>query len=75
MRRRRILYGWLNGPDQWRLSRLPPDVSVPYQPFPTMEEAEEVARASRYEVVWCGPALAMREYLMAKKQIDDRDSA
>ena len=54
---RRVLYGWLRGPGQWCLSRQPPDVSVPYQKFATLEDAEEAAKASRYDVIWSGAAL------------------
>lgn len=68
MRRRRILYGWLRSPGEWCLSRLPPDVPVPYQLFPSMEEAEQTAKASRYEVIWSGPALAEREQIMASRE-------
>lgn len=67
-RRRRSLYGWLHAPGDWRLGRLPPDVPVPYQSFPSWEEAEQAAQSSRYDVIWSGPALLARQQPTASEK-------
>lgn len=68
MRRRRVLYGWLRNPGEWCLSRMPPDVPVPYQQFPSMEEAEQAASDSRYDVIWSGAALAHKQMMALAEQ-------
>lgn len=65
-KRKRYLYGWLKG-GKCLLSRLPPDVSVPYQSFSGVLEAAEAARASKYEIIWCGEAAAEFARLEAER--------
>lgn len=64
MRPRRKLYGWRHG-KEWRLSREPPDGPSAYQAFDSIEDTEAAAQGARYDVVWCGDALAERERLRA----------
>jgi hypothetical protein len=67
-RAKRFLYGWLRGPNEWCLSRQPPDIPVLYQMFASMDEAEQAAKAARYDVVWSGDALVMWERVEAERK-------
>lgn len=62
-RRRRILYGHLKD-GKCLLSRLPPDVPVPFQAFRSIPEAVQAAKASKYDIIWCGDAKAEYERVM-----------
>lgn len=49
------------------MGRYPPDVLIgPFTIFSSMDEVEQAAGV-RYEIVWCGDALKMREQLMASR--------
>lgn len=49
------------------LGRYPPDVLIgPFLTFGSMQEVEQYATASRYEIIWCGDALTTREQIMAR---------
>lgn len=62
---RRKLYCWLGKPGEWRLGRYPPDVPIgPWMTFSTMEEVEQ-SISPKYEIIWCGDALATRERLLS----------
>jgi hypothetical protein len=64
---RRKLYCWLRSPGEWCLGRYPPDVPIgPYHTFSSMEEVEQ-SISPRYEIIWCGDALATRERLLAMR--------
>lgn len=66
-RPRRKLYCWLKKPGEWCLGRYPPDIPIgPYLTFASMDEAEQSA-GSRYEIIWCGDALKVREQMMVSR--------
>lgn len=69
-RPRRKLYCWLSKPGEWRLGREPPDIPIgPYSIFKSMDEVERAFPAARYEIIWCGKALEMREQMISATDV------
>jgi hypothetical protein len=65
MRIRRYLYGWLGRHGECCLGRNPPDSPMmPYKVYSSMQEAEEAARAKRYQIIWCGAAAKMQPQVL-----------
>ncbi len=69
MKRRRILYGWLQCPGRYCLGRNPPDLpTAPYEFFATMSEAERAALDRRSDIIWSGTALAEKQSTNHRRQ-------